>query len=161
MKAVVVAVVGIVGAVWGIGKIVDAIFPDDQPKELKKKIFISFDFDNDQPLKHFLVGQSKNKTSSFTFSNNSFNKHVNGNWKAAARKKISESDLVLFMCGEKTHTAKGVAVELEIAKELGKPCFFLKGYKVKTCTLPKGASEWFTDITDWTWDNIESILKKV
>lgn len=160
MKALIVPVLGIAGIAWIASEVLSAIFPDDPPKEVKKKVFISFDFDNDQHLKHFLVGQAKNKKSTFTFSNKSFNKHVNGNWKAAARKKISESDLVFFMCGEKTHTAKGVAVELAIAKELGKPCFFLKGYKDKECTLPEGASEWFTDVTDWTWENIESILKK-
>lgn len=160
MKALIAPVLGFVGIVWVVSEALDAIFSDSPPKEVKKKVFISFDFDNDQHLKHFLLGQAKNKKSTFTFSNKSFNKHVNGNWKAAARKKMLESDLVLFMCGEKTHTASGVAAELEIANELGKPCFFLKGYKDKDCTLPKGANEWFTDITDWTWENIESILKK-
>lgn len=161
MKALIAPVLGVVGVVWLASEVLDTIFPNDPPKEVKKKVFISFDFDNDQSLKYFLLGQAKNKKSTFTFSNKSFNKHVTGNWKAAARKKISESDLVLFMCGEKTHTAKGVTAELEIAKELGKPCFFLKGYKDKDCTLPIGANQWFTDINDWTWENIESILKKV
>lgn len=153
------AIFSILGLVWGASKIMDAAFPEEQPQKIKKKVFISFDFDNDQHLKNFLLGQAKNSKSFFSFSDKSFNRHVNGDWKKVARNKIRKSDLILFMCGEKTHTATGVTAELEIAKELGKPCYFLKGYKDKRCTLPKGASEWSTDVTDWTWKNIETILR--
>ena len=37
----------------------------------KKKVFISFDFDNDKTLKEFIVGQAKNSDSPFEMSDHS------------------------------------------------------------------------------------------
>ena len=58
------------------------------------------------------------------------------NWKAQVRARIRKTDLTIVICGEHTHTAKGVAAELTITQELGKPYFLLRGRPNKTCHKP-------------------------
>ena len=119
----------------------------------KKRIFISFDYEHDEDLRHALVGQSKYPNSPFEFENWSVKKHLTGNWKEKVRRRIRRTDLTIVICGEHTHTAEGVADELAIAREEGKPYFLLRGRKGKICTKPKTAFR-DDDILVWTWDNL-------
>ena len=123
----------------------------------KKRVFISFDFDNDATLKEFLVGQSKLADSPFEFTDASVKKHLDGDWKEKVKGRISRSDLVVVICGTNTHTATGVAEELTITKELGKSYFLLWGYSGKTCTKPTTAST--SDlIYEWKWDTLKQLI---
>ena len=64
---------------------------------------------------------------------------------------------MVVICGQHTHTASGVSVEIKIAQEEGKPYFLLKGRKGKTCTKPTAAKS--TDkIYTWTWDNLKKLI---
>ena len=66
-------------------------------------------------------------------------------------------DLVIVLCGEHTHTAQGVAAELEIAREKGKPYFLLWGRNGRNCTKPRTAL--VTDkVYRWTWDNLKALI---
>lgn len=123
----------------------------------KKKVFISFDYDNDEALKHLLVGQSKNEDSPFELADWSIKEHITGDWQAKAKNRIRSVDVVTVICGEKTHTANGVSAELSIAQSEGVPYFLLWGYSGKTCTKPTSALT--TDkIYKWTWDNMKSLI---
>lgn len=123
----------------------------------KKRVFISFDYDNDSIVKTFLAGQSKNVDSPFEFKDNSIKYHLTGDWEAKAFKRLDNVDLVIVLCGTKTHTSKGVALELSMAKMKKIPYFLLTAYSDKNCTKPTSAT-----VTDkmyrWTWDNLKSLI---
>ena len=123
----------------------------------KKRVFISFDYDNDEGAKIMLAGQAKLPDSPFDFKDASVKEHLTGDWKDKVRRRMDNIDVVVFLCGEKTHTAAGVATELEIAKEKEKEYFLLAAYSDKTCTKPKSAAS--TDkVYKWTWDNLKSLI---
>lgn len=123
----------------------------------KKRVFVSFDYDNDARLKDLLVGQAKHEDSPFELTDWSIKEHMTGDWKEKARKRIRAVDIVCVLCGEKTHKATGVAAEVELAQEEKKDYFLLKGYSNKTCTKPTTAKS--TDkMYDWTWDNLKKLI---
>jgi hypothetical protein len=123
----------------------------------RQKVFVSFDFDNDLTIKMFLVNQSKLEDTPFDIWDSSVKEHMDGDWVAKVKAKIRNVDIVCVLCGEKTHTAKGVAIELQIAKDMGKPYFLLKGYKERTCTKPTTANT-ADKMYDWTWDNLKTLI---
>lgn len=123
----------------------------------KKRVFISFDFDHDEDLRNLLVGQSKNPDSPFELADWSVKEHMTGDWKAKVRTRIKSVDQVLVICGQHTHTAAGVAVELSIAKEEKKPYFLLWGRNGKTCTKPTSADA-SDKIYEWTWENLKKLI---
>ena len=122
-----------------------------------KRAFISFDYDNDEQTKIWLAGQAKNPDSPFDFKDNSVRDHLTGDWKQKVRQRMSNIDVVIVLCETKTHTAKGVAEELVIAKGLGKPYFLLAAYADKTCTKPTSASV-NDKLYRWTWDNLKQLI---
>jgi len=123
----------------------------------KKRVFISFDFDHDEDLRNLLVGQAKNPDSPFDIADWSVKEHLTGDWKEKVRERIRRTDLTIVICGEWTHTATGVAEELRITREEGKPYFLLCGRAGKKCTKPKTALE-SDKIYEWTWDNLKKLI---
>jgi MTH538 TIR-like domain (DUF1863) len=123
----------------------------------RKKMFVSFDYDNDADLKMLLVGQSKHSDTPFDIWDSSIKEHLTGDWKEKVRTRMRNVDVVCVLCGTKTHTAKGVAIELEIAKELKKEYFLLTGYGDKQCTKPTSANGG-DKMYKWTWDNLKSLI---
>jgi len=123
----------------------------------KKRVFISFDYDHDETLKTFLVGQSKHEDSPFELADWSIKEHIDGDWKARAKTRIKSVDVVAVICGEYTNTAVGVSAEVTIAQEVDKPYFLLKGYSEKTCVKPLAAKS-SDSIYKWTWENLKSLI---
>ena len=65
---------------------------------------------------------------------------------------------MIVICGEHTHTATGVAAELEIAQEEKLPVFSALGiYRqdVHKAYLSKSTDQ----IYNWTWDNLKALIK--
>lgn len=124
----------------------------------KKRVFVSFDYDHDETLKTFLVGQSKNSDSPFELADWSIKEPITtGDWKAKARTRIRAVDVVVVLCGEYTATATGVSAEVIIAQEEGISYFLLNGYADKTCVKPKAAKS--TDkIYAWSWSNLKTLI---
>lgn len=122
-----------------------------------KRAFISFDYDNDEQAKIWLAGQAKNPNSPFEFKDNSVKDHLTGDWKQKVRQRMANIDVVIVLCGTKTHTAEGVAEELRIARELNKPYFLLRAYNDKACTKPTSASAG-DKMYNWTWDNLRHLI---
>src|SRR3989338_9601306 len=117
----------------------------------KTKVFVSFDFDHDEELKHLFIGQAKHDDTPFEISDLSVKQALLGDWKAKVRQKIANAHQVVVVCGEYTHTAKGVSEEIKIAQELGKSYFLIKGRTNKNCTQPIGVKS--TDkMYTWTWE---------
>ena len=124
----------------------------------RKRAFISFDFDNDDDVRNALVGQAKYPNSPFEIVDASVRRHLRGDWKKQVRDRIRRADLVIVMCGEHTHEAEGVAVEVKIAQEEGKPYFLLNGRKDQVCTKPTTALR-SDEIYEWTWDNLRKQIE--
>jgi hypothetical protein len=123
----------------------------------KKRVFISFDYDHDEGAKIMLAGQAKHEDSPFDFKDASIKEPLTGDWKAKVRRRMDNIDVVVVLCGESTHTAKGVAAEVEIAQEKEKEYFLLAAYSDKNCTKPTSALS--TDkVYKWTWDNLKALI---
>ena len=123
----------------------------------KKRVFISFDYDHDEGAKIMLAGQAKHSDSPFDFKDASLKEPLTGDWKEKVRRRMDNIDVVVVLCGESTHTAKGVAAEVEIAQEKKKEYFLLAAYSDKTCTKPTSASS--TDkMYSWTWNNLKTLI---
>jgi len=124
---------------------------------MAKRVFISYDYDNDSTLQEFLVGQSRLPDSPFTIADWSI-KVASPGWKEEARRRIRASDTAAVICGEHTHVAVGVAAEVTIAQEEKVPYFLLKGYRDKTCTRPTTAKS-SDKMYKWTWDNLKKLIE--
>jgi hypothetical protein len=121
------------------------------------RVYTAFDYDHDEFLRTALVGQSKNEDSPFEICDWSVKEPFTGDWKKKARERIKKCGQMIVLCGEQTHTATGVAAELEIAQDEKLPYFLLKGYPDKTCTKPTTAKA--TDkMYDWTWPNLKTLI---
>lgn len=123
----------------------------------KTRVFISYDYDHDLDLKTMLVGQAGNPDSPFDIADWSI-KVASPTWRDEARRRIRASDSVAVICGLSTHTATGVAAEVTIAQEEGKPYFLLSGRVAGTCTKPTtalGADSMYR----WTWDNLKALVR--
>jgi hypothetical protein len=122
----------------------------------KKKVFVSFDFDNDKPLKDFLIGQAKNDDSPFEVVDFSLKEEApEAIWLAKARAAISRSEVSIVMLGPKTRYASGVLKEVKIANELEKKKFQIIGYR-------DGSDTWAVPdagrVYSWNWENLKKLL---
>jgi len=122
-----------------------------------KRAFISFDFEHDEDLRVLLVGQAKHSDTPFEFADWSVKQAMTGNWKEKVRARLRQTDLVMVICGEWTHTASGVDVEMAIAREERKPYFLLAGRADKRCTRPTGAAPQ-DQMYEWTWNNLKLLV---
>lgn len=82
---------------------------------------------------------------------------MTGDWKEKVRSRIRRTDLTIIICGQWTHTASGVAAELSITREEGKPYFLIRGHSGMICTKPTSA---LCDdkIYSWTWENLKLLI---
>jgi hypothetical protein len=123
----------------------------------KKRAFISFDFDNDEGAKIMLAGQAKFPDTPFDFKDASVKEHLTGDWKDKVRRRMDNIDVVIVLCGIRTHLAPGVAAELAIAQEKNKEYFLLAAYGDKNCTKPTTAIP-SDKVYKWTWDNLKVLI---
>ena len=122
-----------------------------------KRAFISFDFDHDEELRNALVGQARNPDSPFRIVDMSVHERFESNWREQVRARIREVDLTIVICGEHTHTASGVAAELDFTQKMGKPYFLLRGRRKVTCRRPAMARN-TDEMHDWTWHNLKQLI---
>lgn len=124
----------------------------------KKRVFISFDFDNDQFLRDSLIGQCKNNGTPFDMEDWSVTEPWNqSEWKTRCLIKIKKCDLVIVMVGERTSSCSGVNAEIAMAKEAGVPVVGIKGYPDKTCPRPGGLEGYYV----WTWEGVKNLVSKL
>lgn len=123
----------------------------------KKKIFISFDYENDKDVKGCLEYQLKSDVVSIAVSDKSINKAIDEKWKNEARRRISVCNYVIFICGVETSNAAGVSAEMSIVKELKKPYFLLCGRKRNSVQKPHGSLK-SDEVYKWTSKNLKLLL---
>ena len=122
-----------------------------------KSAFISFDYDHDQDIRGSLVSQSENPESPFSITDWSIREPIDEKWRQKVRDIIARTDLTIFLCGAHTHTASGVAAEMTIVREEGKPYFLLKGRKNRVCHKPRGALR-TDEIRPWKWEILKQLI---
>lgn len=105
-----------------------------------------------------LAGQAKNPATPFVLQDWSVKEPMTGDWKGKVRSRIRSTDLTIVICGQYTHAATGVAAELTITREEGKPYFLLWGRPSSTCTKPTTATA-SDKIYKWTWDNLKALIE--
>ena len=123
----------------------------------KTRVFISFDYDNDARQKDLLVGQSKHPDTDFEFADWSSKEHLTGDWKAKIKAKLAYVDVVCVLCGKNMPSATGVAHEVTIAQEIGKPYFLLAAYQ-DDCLKPSTARA-SDKLYKWTRENLKNLIK--
>lgn len=123
----------------------------------KTRVFISFDYDNDARQKDLFVGQSKHPDSEFEFADWSSKEHLTGDWKAKIKAKLAYVDVICVLCGKNMSSATGVAQEVMIAQEIGKPYFFLAAY-AEGCSKPSTAKSG-DKLYTWNRENLKNLIK--
>ena len=123
----------------------------------RKRVFISFDYDNDKDLPGNLVAQAEKSESPFAIFDLSVKHSIDGRWQQEVRKRIRKSDLVVVICGQYTHQAVGVEAELTITREMGKRYFLLRGRRGIKCMRPKNARR-DDPIHPWKWTGLEKLF---
>lgn len=124
---------------------------------VNKRTFISFDYNNDEKAKIMLAEQAKKSDRPFDFKDNSVKNHLTADWEEKVRCRMDNVDVIIVLCGTETHTARGVAAELRIAKEKKKSYFLLAAYSDKHCTKLTTASS-ADKVYNWTWDNLKNLI---
>lgn len=121
----------------------------------RKRVFVSFDFDNDRALKDFIFGQSKLPDSPFEVIDHSLKEAaLETSWETKANAAIRRADVVIVMVGPHTHRANGVLKEVQMARNAGKYIVQIIGYKDGSYTAVPGAGRLYR----WNWENLKSIL---
>lgn len=123
----------------------------------KKKVFVSFDFDNDHALKELLVGQEKLPNSPFRVVDTSLKEAgpVRG-WEDKARAAVQNSDLLIVMLGAKTASASGVRKEVAMARAAGIPIAQIIGKKGSKPTRVPNAGRLYA----WDWDTLKKLFSR-
>ena len=119
----------------------------------KKRIFISYDYDNDHHLPGSFFQQAEDPKSPFSGVNVSLREaHPDDKWVSEAQRRIQECDCFIVLLGKNTFQAPGVLKEVNIAKGLNKKRFQIR---------PKGKSNVDNKpllnagkVIAWSWDNI-------
>ena len=120
----------------------------------KKRVFVSFDFDNDRTLKEFLIGQAKLPDSPFEVVDTSLKEAAPmKTWEEKARAAIKRSDLVIVMVGHNTYRAPGVLKEVAMAREEGIPIVQLIGPNGSSPTSVANAGRLYR----WNWENLKKL----
>lgn len=121
----------------------------------KKRVFVSFDFDNDRVLKDFIIGQARLPDSPFEVINHSLKEAApERDWEDKARQAIKRSEIILVMVGPSTYRASGVLKEVRMAREEGIPIVQVIGYRdVNYQPVPNAGR-----LYRWNWQNLKQLL---
>ncbi|MBM3300362.1 MAG: TIR domain-containing protein [Deltaproteobacteria bacterium] len=122
----------------------------------KKRVFVSFDFDNDKILKDFIIGQSRNPDSPFEVADWSMKEAApQRSWEDEAEDRISRSEIVIVMVGANTYRAPGVLKEVAMARRAEKPIVQIIGYRDANPTPVPNAGR----LLRWNWENLKNLFR--
>lgn len=146
----------------GLGGVIAGAFAGSQLRRavresatMKRRVFVSFDFDYDRALKEFIVGQARLPDSPFDIVDHSLKEAApERDWVNKARAAIRRAEIVLVIAGTQTYRARGVLQEVAMAREEGIPIVQIIGYKDRECPSVPNAGRVYA----WTWDNLKKLL---
>jgi predicted GTPase len=121
----------------------------------KKRVFVSFDYDNDKVLKDFMIGQAHLSDTPFVVVDTSLKEAAPmRTWEEKARSAIRRSDIVLVMVGSQTYRAPGVLKEVRMAREENVRIVQIIGYRDGNYTPVSEAGTLYR----WSWENLKKLL---
>lgn len=121
----------------------------------KKRVFVSFDFDNDRALKDLVIGQSRLSDSPFDVIDYSLKEDFPmKTWEEKAKQAIKRSDIVLVIVGPETYKASGVLKEVKMAREEEIPIVQMIGHRDRTYEPVPDAGRLYS----WSWENLKNLL---
>jgi len=136
-----------------LGYVFEKTFQEDDMA--KKKVFVSFDFDNDKTLKTFIIGQSKLPDSPFEIVDLSLKEAApEKDWERKADAAIARSDLVLVLVGADTWRAPGVIKEIAMARARNIKIVQMIGYRDREYRRVRDAGELYR----WNWGNLKKLM---
>ena len=98
-----------------------------------KKIFVTYDYENDKHYKNLLVAWAQNANFDLSFHDKSVDVSVQsddlGTIRRVVSARIRESSIFLCIVGKETWKSDWVTWEIEKARELGKPLVAIKTAK--------------------------------
>src|SRR5713101_2938621 len=123
----------------------------------QKRVFVSYDFDNDEFLKDSIISQAKNPDSPFEVSDVSLKEEApQAEWETRTRAAIARADIFLVMLGSKTRQAPGVRKEVRMANAFAKMRLQIIGYD-------NGSEDWAVTkagpVYKLNWRNLKNLLK--
>ncbi len=123
----------------------------------KVRVFLSFEFDKDNNLHSNFYAQAET-SSEYKIIDTSLNEqyHPDAAWLKKARKQIENSDIVIVMLGDDTHSAPGVIKEVNETRQQKKRIFQIRPQKRSSAKV-KGAGE----VISWKWTKIDAMITKL
>ena len=123
----------------------------------KVKIFVSFEFDKDNELRHNFYAQAA-EHSCHEIENYSLNepyKLHDEEWLKKAKDLISRSNIVIVVTGQDAHNAPGVKEEVKIANRLHKPIFQIRPQNITSGAIPNAG-----EVIPWKWKRINAKISE-
>lgn len=145
---------GLGGMVFGalVGGLIDHV---GLMATAKRRVFLSFDYSHDRRMKTLFVGQAKLDKSPFTIIDSSLIEAApEPEWIEHAAAAISKAELVVVLIGEHTSKATGVLIEIDLAKQLGRPVVQVWAYNDRRGQPISGVRGPFL----WDWEVLRHIL---
>jgi hypothetical protein len=131
---------------------------DESEKKGKKKIFISFAIE-DKKYRDFLVAQSKNKNSPFSFVDMSVKEPWEQKvWKDKCREKIRKCDGMIVLLSKNTWHSGGSRWEIKCAKEEKVSVIGMHINKKDKGAKPPELNG--KKVIEWNWDNLDESINK-
>lgn len=122
------------------------------------RIFVSYDDRHDADLNDLLCAQARHAEANFEVVGADRFDAPSDPWSADPRSLISDADVVVVICGEQTHEAEQVALELEVAREEETPYLLLWGRREQMCTKPANALS-SDGMYSWTREVLEGQME--
>lgn len=124
-----------------------------------KRIFISFAIE-DENLRDFLRGQSRNTNSPFEFVDMSVKQPWDSQWKTKCRTRIRGCDGMISIITSNTKKADGQIWEMNCAIDEGIPLLAIYGNKDHIgATIPNECG--YLPVVDWNWEKISAWIKQL
>lgn len=119
------------------------------------RIFIAFAAE-DSYYRDLLVGQARNKNSTFSFVDMSVKQPWDSQWKTNCRTKIKGCDGLIAIITSRSINADGQRWEIKCANEEGVPAIGIHAQQSVHGTAPSELAG--KRVIDWTWDGIKAFL---
>ena len=124
-----------------------------------KRIFISFAIE-DENLRDFLRGQSRNTNSPFEFVDMSVKQPWDSQCKTKCRTRIRGCDGMISIITRNTKKADGQIWEMNCAIDEGIPLLAIYGNKDHIgATIPNECG--YLPVVDWNWEKISAWIKQL
>lgn len=122
------------------------------------RIFIAFAAE-DSNYRDLLVGQARNKNSTFTFVDMSVKQPWDSQWKTNCRTKIKGCDGLIAIITSRSINADGQRWEIKCANEEGVPVIGIHAQQSVHGVVPSELTG--KKVIDWTWDGIKAFLNSL